>query len=271
VYRTDATIDLAWNGDAPKAYPFEATWTGGLLAPQYGVYMLHVDLPGSFVLELDGREVLSGNGTASREIVMAQGVHDLYLDGRVSGPGAVRLMWQHLDADRADASRADESRPDPALQIVPGDALYRASWPTRGLLGRFYANNHWEGEPTLARLDHQVAYYFHFIPLPRPYTVKWSGRLAAPVDGLYRLSVKAISGASLSIDGQTVIGHTAPGKIGEGEVYLAAGLHDIEIRYLDDQSHSQIYLYWQPPGADHALVPPDALYPPAEGAWWPVP
>jgi hypothetical protein len=54
-------------------------------------------------------------------------------------------------------------------------------------------------------------------------------------------------------------------------VYLDAGLHDLRLRYLDDQSHSQVYLYWAPPGADSELVPPEALFPPAGGAWWPAP
>jgi hypothetical protein len=262
-HRVDAVIDFAWGNEAPNGrglsagYPFEATWGGGLLASQYGVYTLQVDWPGSFVLELDGREVLSGVDSASRRIVMAQGVHALYLDGQVSGPGVVRLMWQTPD--------------DPALYTVPGKALYRAWWPTRSLVGRFYANADWEGEPAMVRLDRQLAYYFHFLPLPRPYTVEWSGRLAAPVEGVYRLSVRAISSASLDVDGQPVIEETSPGQLGEGDVYLDAGLHDLRLRYLDDQSHSQVYLYWAPPGADSELVPPEALFPPAGGAWWPAP
>jgi hypothetical protein len=272
--RIDSTIDFVWDDDAPDgrpvsagqlpsvAYPFEATWTGGLLAPEFGVYTLHVELPGSLMLELDGREVLSGEGTASRQIVMAQGVHDLYLEGRVNGPGALRLMWQ---------TPTGTDGPTEPLRVVPGDALYRASWPVRGLVGRFYANGNWEGEPAQARLDRQVAYYFHFLPLPRPYTVEWAGRLVAPVEGVYRLSLRAISSASLHVDGHLVVDRTSPGQMGEGEVYLTSGLHDILVRYLDDQSHSQIYLYWQPPGAEFGLIPPDVLFPPAEGAWWPLP
>jgi hypothetical protein len=120
----------------------------------------------------------------------------------------------------------------------------------------------------MARLDRQIAYYFHFIPLPRPYTVEWTGRLAAPVEGTYRLRVKAVGSAALYLDGQPVIEPAASGQIAEGEAYLTAGLHDIRIRYLDDRSHSQIYLYWQLPGADLELVPMGALFPPVEGAWW---
>jgi hypothetical protein len=290
--RVDPVIDFSWSAaqegerldasaskavQAPKEYPFEATWTGGLLAPEYGVYDLRVELPGWFVLELDGQEVLSGVGLASRRIVLAQGVHDLYLDGQVREAGAVRLMWQTPTALRqGDASRT-----------VPGDALYRASWPVRGLVGRYYANDQWAGEPTMVRLDRQLAYYFHFLPLPRPYTVEWRGRLAVPVEGVYRLRTKAISSASLYLDGRPVIDRSSPGQadgsspdtpgpIAEGEVYLTAGLHDLRVRYLDDQSHSQIYLYWQPPEGEQVPIPPDALILPdensaAEGAWWPVP
>jgi hypothetical protein len=309
--RVDPVIDFEWSdaqagegadasaskASAPMAYPFEATWTGGLLAPEYGVYTLHVELPGWFVLELDGQELLSGVGSASRRIAMAQGVHDFYLNGQVREAGAVRLMWQTpVEARLAEASDVSGE----ALRVVPGNVLYRASWPVRGLVGRYYANDRRESsgnlagrnpavrnssEPALVRLDRQLAYYFHFLPLPRPYNVEWSGRLAIPVDGLYRLRTKAISGAALYLDGQPIIEQSAPGQVDagsadlspvvEGEVYLTAGLHDLRVRYLDDRSHSQIYLYWQPPEGEDVLIPPDALFLPdgnltAEGAWWPI-
>jgi hypothetical protein len=266
--RVDRTIDIDWQDDPPVPYPFEATWTGGLFAPAYGIYTLHVDAPGRFVLELDGRRVLEGEGSASREIVMVQGVHALYLDGQISGPGPVRLMWQ--------------TPHETAMRPVPGDVLYRASWPdlsgssstvqgvTHGLVGRFYPNADWSGEPERVRLDRQVAYYFHFIPLSRPYTVEWVGRLLAPISGSYRFAVKAVSSASLWIDGQPLIENAAAGPDAEGFIYLASGLHDIGIRYLDNDEHSQVYLYWTVPDAEQELIPADALYAPAEGAWWPV-
>jgi hypothetical protein len=265
------TIDLNWQDDPPVPYPFEATWTGGLLAPEYGTYTLHVDAPGRVLLELDGRRVLAGEGSASRTIVMAQGVHSLYLDAQITGPGPVRLTWQ--------------TPHEIEMYPVPGDVLYRASWPglnadrissaaegtTRGLVGRFYPNAEGSGEPAIVRLDRQVAYYFHFIPLSRPYAVEWVGRLLAPVSGLYRFEVKAISRASLWIDGQPLIESAAAGPGVEGSMTLASGLHDIRIRYLDQDEHSQIYLYWTLPDAERELVPADALYVPVEGAWWPAP
>jgi hypothetical protein len=255
--RVDPQIDFAWAGDPPLAYPFEAVWNGGLLAPEYGVYTLHVDAPGEYTLHLDDRVVLSGPGPQERQIVMAEGVHALYLDCQVAGPGTVRLAW----ATPGDAT----------LRPVPQDALYRSSWPIRGLVGRFYPNDNWSGDPALVRIDRQVAYYFHFLSLPRPYTVEWTGRLAVPVSGAYRLGVSAISSASLYVDDQPLIENSPLGQFQDAEIYLAAGMHDIRLRFLDDWSHSQVYLYWQLPTGIRELIPFDALFLPGEGTWWPTP
>jgi hypothetical protein len=45
-------------------------------------------------------------------------------------------------------------------------------------------------------------------------------------------------------------------------------LHELTLRYLDNAPHSQVYLYWEPPEGELALVPPEMLYMPKEGAWW---
>jgi hypothetical protein len=61
------------------------------------------------------------------------------------------------------------------------------------------------------------------------------------------------------------------GQFTEGQVHLDTGLHDLVVRYLDDEAHSQVYLYWELPGAKREIIPGDALFLPQEGAWWPVP
>jgi beta-glucosidase len=137
-------------------------------------------------------------------------------------------------------------------------------------LGRFYQNDNWSGDPVLERIDRQVAYYFHFLPLARPYTVQWTGRLLTPATGTYTLGLKAISSASLSIDGQTIIEPSRPGEVKTNEINLASGLHDVEVRFLDNQSHSQVYLYWKPPDGDLARIPAEVLFLPQDGTWHPV-
>ena len=255
--RVDDQIDFSYDMSPPRAYPFQASWTGGLLAPTYGVYVLYVDAPDECFLALDGQTAMTGSGPMSRQIVMAQGVHALYLDCQVATASSVRLSWQKPG--------------DAELHPVPPDVLHRAAWPVRGLVGRFYRSDDWTGEPALVRIDRQVAYYFHFLSLPRPYTVEWTGRLIVPSVGLYELGVKAISSASLYVDGVPLIEHTAPGELRTEDVFLDSGVHDLTVRYLDNQAHSQVYLYWRPPDGNRERIPSDVLLLPPEGAWWPVP
>ena len=95
--------------------------------------------------------------------------------------------------------------------------------------------------------------------------------MVAPVAGLYRFGVQAISRATVYVDGQLVTENDVPGQYADGEIMLALCAHDIEVRYLDNQSHSQVYLYWEIPQQGRDLIPFDMLLLPKEGAWWPIP
>ncbi|MFN2158298.1 MAG: PA14 domain-containing protein [Anaerolineae bacterium] len=254
--RVDAMLDFNWGADPPLDYPFQVTWNGGLLAEAYGTYDLRVDAPGACSLSLDGQPVLDGMGVQQRSVEMAQGVHAFSYRCEVSAPGAVRLSWR---------------RPgDEAVSPVVPQALYRSSWPTGGLVGLFSSGDG-SGPPVSARIDRQIAYYFHFLPLPRPYNVRWQGRLYAPTSGTYALGVRAVSSAWLEVDGQRLIEPTPLGQFVERQLVLDAGMHDLELGFLDDESHSQIYLYWRPPGGQMARIPPEVLFLPRQGAWWPAP
>ncbi len=250
-----SSLDVTWGDKPPQPYPFIATWEGGLLAPRYGPYTLRVEMPGDFTLTLDGRELLRGSGQGERQVVMARGVHALRLKAQVAGPGHARLMWSTPGGSE--------------LSVVPGDALYRPDWPTNGLLGRFYRDATWNGEPAFVRIDRQIAYYFHFVPLPRPYTVEWTGRLETPVAGRYQLGLRVTGRAWLYLDGRPLL-EGVEGPFQAAEVTLGKGEHELMIRYLDDRGHSQIYLYWQPPGGPLALVPYAVLHLPQDGGWWAV-
>jgi hypothetical protein len=256
VVRVEPVLDLNWQADPPLQDPFQASWTGALLADNYGTYLLQLDAPGACRLSLDGRPLLEGERAQQREVILAQGVHGLHLTCAVRDPGPLRLSWREPGQDR--------------LTPVPPDALYRASWPVGGWVGLFYPQADEAPAPALARIDRQISYYFHFLPLDRPYSVRWYGRLHAPVSGRYRFAVRAVSSAWLAIDGGPAIEPTALGEFQECETVLDAGMHDLELGFLDQDSHSQIYLYWQPPEGALAHVPPEALFLPSAGAWWPA-
>jgi hypothetical protein len=131
-----------------------------------------------------------------------------------------------------------------------------------GLLGRYFANGAWEAPAALARIDPMLSLYFHVIPLPRPYTVEWSGKIAIPADGFYSFGLESIDESQLWIDEQPVVAATEHNVYAEGMVELAAGLHDIRIRYADRTDHSHINFYWTPPGGSRQVVPPEVLFPP---------
>jgi 4-amino-4-deoxy-L-arabinose transferase-like glycosyltransferase len=256
VLRVDSTLDLDWSASAPLHGPLRATWTGGLLAERYGSYLLQLDAPGACWLWLDGHPVLEGLGAQQREVVLAEGVHGLQVSCDVRDAGTVRLSWREPGQDH--------------LGPVPSHALYRASWPVGGWVGLFYPQTDETAAPALARIDRQISYYFHFLPLERPYSVRWYGRLYAPVSGRYRFAVRAVSSAWLTIDDRVAIEPTSLGQLAESEIVLDAGMHDLELGFVDQDSHSQIYLYWQPPDGPLARVPPDVLFLPSGGAWWPA-
>ena len=70
------------------------------------------------------------------------------------------------------------SGPARRRRIVQSSALHVPPVASNGLLGRYYANGNWEEPPAFTRIDPQINLYFHDIPLPRPYTVEWRGKLA---------------------------------------------------------------------------------------------
>jgi streptogramin lyase len=146
--------------------------------------------------------------------------------------------------------------------VAPSSVFYVAPVSGNGLLGRYFANDAWREPETLARIDPMLSLYFHVIPLPRPYTVEWSGKIAIPVSGVYAFGLESIDESQLWIDEQPVVAATTPNSYAEGAVELEQGLHDIRLRYADHSDHSHINFYWMPPGGERQVVPPEVLFPP---------
>jgi hypothetical protein len=92
---------------------------------------------------------------------------------------------------------------------------------------------------------------------------EWSGVLYAPEYGPYRLTLRAPPGATLDLDGQTVV-EVEEGGEGAISMVLAQGNHPLRIRA--PSGLGQVCLTWQPPGGRAEVVPQWALYaPPVAG------
>jgi streptogramin lyase len=92
--------------------------------------------------------------------------------------------------------------------------------------------------------------------------VEWTGKLAAPIDGVYRFGLESIDESELWIDETPIVRAEQPNTLNEGEFTLTAGLHDIRIRLADRTDHTHINVYWQPPGGARQILPTEALFPP---------
>ncbi|HLG74281.1 MAG TPA: PA14 domain-containing protein [Chloroflexota bacterium] len=232
------------DGPLPQAPPgaTEATISGAIHAPSYGDYGFSLDAP-SAELKIDGQRV-AHEGEPVR-LTLARGMHRLELTVHASDAASpVKLLW----------------RPPAAagLAPVPEQSLFSGPVADHGLLGRFYPNASWNGTESLQEIDPFIAVYYQVTPLPLPFSAEWTGKLAAPVSGVYRFSVSSIDSSQLFLDGQTVA-NDAP-------LTLSAGLHDLRLRYEAHSGHNRVELRWQPPGRDYQVVAPDFLFPDAGAA-----
>ncbi|MCS6825031.1 MAG: PA14 domain-containing protein [Caldilinea sp.] len=245
--RREAQVAADWS-QTPLPVPFSVEWEGFLYAKNYGQYEFYLEAPAVAALRIGERVIAEGAGALSGAIVLAEGVHALRVNV-VGAPGRVTLGWR---------------TPDGVVSIIPPTVFYNEPRLGHGLLGRYFANGDWRPPEVMSRIDARFDRYIHVVPLPRPYTVEWTGKVAAPVEGLYRFGLESIDESMLWIDETLVVEAQRPNTYAEGEITLSQGLHDIRIRFADRTSHTHINVYWQPPGHERQILPMEVLYPPQE-------
>ncbi|MFN8534283.1 MAG: PA14 domain-containing protein [Dehalococcoidia bacterium] len=235
------------------AVPVLAEWRSTLHVPEYGEYRLALDGGPDAELFLDGSR-LAGGGESIR-LPLAAGNHALIVRAIAASPGApVRLRWEP---------------PGENLTTIPPNLYYLPPVSAAGLLGKYYRNADWAGDPTLMRIDPQIGSYIHILPMPRPYSVDWSGKIRIDQAGVYRFGTEQISTSQFFLDGRLIIDNRNGNDLREADVQLDLGLHDIQFKFLDRDSYSHVYLYWTPPGREREIIPSALLLPP-QGADLPV-
>ena len=239
------TVDSHWPESAPLELPFSGELSGVLYAPQYGRYQLALEVPGRASFTLDDQQ-WAITRTLAVDLLLAEGNHSvrLWMEG---GHGRVHLAWK--------------SPNDTALQTVPPQALYRTPVSAHGLLGRYFANPNLSGEPVFERIDPRLDVYFHLTPLPRPYSVEWSGAIEIPYAGTYTFGVRAVDTAELYLDEQPVVRTQVPDQLSESALFLESGLHTLRLNFWDLTARSCIHLYWKRPGGEIEVIPTPYLWP----------
>ncbi|GMV82694.1 MAG: hypothetical protein AMXMBFR7_38780 [Planctomycetota bacterium] len=158
---------------------------------------------------------------------------------------------------------ADPAPAPPAKLLRPAATAAPAS-ERLGLLGRYYANRKFDGEPALVQRDPNIEFDWK---LDRPadelptneFGIEWTGLLKAPATGLYTLGVKADEGARVWIGGELAIeawDSGTAGTIHEGKAELEKDkLYALKVRCHDDTGAANCTLYWTPPGGAREVLP----------------
>ncbi len=245
-------INVDWENTIPLTPPFIAEWTGILYAEQYGLYQIHVTAPDETILEINGTTVISGTDSQDVTWELAKGNHAIRLQAK-SGTGHVNLSWTPPFAQK---------------ELIPEGAFYSHPITNNGLMGRYYMDTNWQGIATMVRIDPFLDTYFHFTPLPRPYSVEWTGLLETPTSGIYGLGLQSVGVSELYIGDNLIVRSDVPNSYIENSISLKAGMHNIRVRFQDTMDRSQIHLYWRSPTMGSIVpIPSQHLYPPLGSAW----
>ena len=241
----EATINADWENGTPAQFPFGVKWQGVLYADHYGIYRFALQSPAPSELYLDNTQIhFEGEGPQTAEVELAKGCHDLILK-TVGKAGHFELDWQP---------------PNKGQSPIPSSNLLQPPFSNNGLLGKYFPNGKWQGPPAFTQVDPGIYFYFQNQPLPRPYTVEWTGRINITKAGPYQFGLESIDESSLFIDDALIVSDNQINQYQEGGVYLSTGFHSIRLRYADRTGYTHVYLYWTPPNSEREIIPHEALF-----------
>jgi hypothetical protein len=249
-------------GQAPanwSVYPSPMRWTAMWRVPSWN-YALRIG-PGPARLTIDGKTILTvaaGAAVQSTEVALATGDHFVEYDGTLAAPGkSAVLEWTPIE-------RPEPGQPAAPLIWRPG-LLAHVRPAQRGPDGLFGIVTS-AGRPEQRRLDGTLATGSMSTQTRidgRPFSVKWTGTLEAPVTGTYGMGLFTQGKVDLRVDGISVLHSDGPrDEPIEGKVDLQAGPHPVEVVYEVSSGPGGIEWTWTPPGGERSIVPRSALTPP---------
>jgi len=180
--------------------------------------------------------------------------------GGYSGPGNAKVTI--LEGVRNRLGKTAEiryargcRREETAFIPVPAAALsHEAEGKIRaGLRGEYFDNAALSGKPVLVRVDPQVRFQWTlFSPDPGKlpfdfYSVRWTGRLKAPMTGKFRIGIDGNDGYRLYLDGRLLIDDWGKRtrRILTAEVDLIeAREYDLRLEYSEPEGSAFFNLVW---------------------------
>ncbi len=252
--RYDA-LSFPWATSPPVAAPFSAAASASLLVPQAGSYTFrtlgNLAPQETVQLNLDG-ELLLDTSLDLRERVYQLAAGYYALDLRYESgdaPSDWSLTWQ----------RGGEEP-----QVIGAENLYAPTLPTIGLLATYHAGTATGGLADGPVLDtRKEPLPGRFPPdLPRPWSVRWTGQLAAPRAGEYGFVAEGDGAIRFSVDNVPLLDSEisllpAPENVDAVEAasvlqtlrYLNQGWRPVDLAWSPNSATARLNLRWQVPGS----------------------
>jgi beta-glucosidase len=169
--------------------------------------------------------------------------------GGYSGPGIKVTSILDGIRERAGAAVSVRYAPGPG-RLTPEYAVVPAQ--RLAVRGEYFDNIRLEGEPRLVRSDPRIDFGWT-LNAPGPgipfdwYSVRWTGTITAPPEGVRRLGVEANDGYRLFLDGRLLIDDWRKRSYGSrlADVALAPGsAHEVRLEYFESTGNARVKLVW---------------------------
>ncbi len=240
-------------GGVPLSYPLTATWTGAFYLSDAVPVKLHVQGADNAGLWVQGGPVLPDT-----LLDLQPGWVHFSVSARLDRYVPIKLLLQEGDAPAAEIDSA-HLWPTPLDQGLAVTANGPSSGPAHRIDPFLGA-----GLPLPVRgsdPDSDPEAQPLFAAGPGSTQIRWEGELNT-TDGLYKMEIRSDAAFHLTIDGASVIQMCAArqgNQIGDGQVHLKAGWHQVQIDYQVGGYTDGMEWFWTRPDGVSEVVPPSAL------------
>ena len=163
-------------------------------------------------------------------------------------------------------------------------AIWWASSPkalaTEGeLTAAYYANATLSGTPVLVRSESTINFKHTSAQSPAPgiaptqYSVRWTGKVKAPEDGVYKITTDSDDGIRVWIDDQLIVNSWTSHALmqNSGSIFMdAQKAYSLRVEYYQGLAGAKAALSWHGPGTDGLTLIPSSAYSTTASAGSPV-
>ena len=247
-------------------------FTGYISVPTDGVYTFYTSSDDGSKLLIGSTEVVNNDGghpeqERSGTIGLKAGVHALSI-----------LYFQGTGGQALSVSY---SGPNIGKQTIPASAFFRVSTGTTGggtgtgLLGEYFNNRDLNAPIVLNRTDATINFdWGNGSPASGTintdnFSVRWTGKVEAPVTGNYTFSTLSDDGVRLWVNGTMLVnnwtGHGPTTDNGPSIALTSGQKYDIRMEYFEYTGGAVAKLVWAYPNQSQQVIPQGRLYPASSG------